>query len=275
MATKEQELDMLLAELRELKGTLGRLKAEQDALGSSRAQQHNKIVDKLDAIDDWTNFIKGLDDIPGLRSPAWYRVNIPFEYGATQSAFGTIEISPTGPFVCKQIQMYYQITDTEVSHYPPEDPGLPGVPPTYFTSTAAGRTMLANSFIATTNEMCRGNYPLSSLKWQYLASTFSSYNNGLQVNRGVGWNYPEFDVQIEIAGSNRFWTGNQRIPAASFYGLYNPLYENFEGWVENTDRLVVHAQPTTTTVNLQGVFVAEFHGYHINSHVDVKSLLGY
>jgi hypothetical protein len=276
MATKEQELDQVLADLRDLKSQLAVLKGQQDSLASARAQQYGRIVSKLDSVDDWTNFVKCLDDIPGLRSPAWYRVNIPFEYGSSQSISGSTQISPTGPFVCKQIQMYYQITDTDSSHYPPVDPGLPGVPPTYFTSNAAGRTMLANSYIATMNELSRSNYPLAlTTQWTYIGPTFSSYNNGLQVNRGVGWNYPEFDVQIEIAGSNRFWTGNQTIPAAAFYGLYNPLFENFEGWVENTDSFVVHAKPSTPTVNLQGVFIAEFHGYHINSHVDVKSLLGY
>lgn len=270
MADQEKELNNLLTDIKELKEQLAILRKEQDSVEDKRAAQVGKLRESLNSVDDWTNFIKNLDDIPGLRSPAWYRVNIPFEFGAVPSAFGTVEISPTGPFVCKQIQMYFEITDTDSTHYPPQIPFVPR----YYTSNAAGRTILSNSYIVIMNKYSRSCYPMNP-NAPYLADAFSSYTTPPStLNRGNGWNYPEFDVQIEIAGSNRFWTGTQKVPAAVFYGLVNPLYENFEGWVENTDRIVVHAHPTIP-VHQKGVFVAEFHGYHINSHVDVNTLLGY
>ena len=54
---------------------------------------------------------------------------------------------------------------------------------------------------------------------------------------------PEFSFQIEIAGSGRFWT-NRALPAASFYGEYNPLRVSKAGLSVQT--VAVHCTPETS-----------------------------
>lgn len=93
------------------------------------------------------------------------------------------------------------------------------------------------------------------------------------VNQNVLQVIPEFSFQIEIAGSGRFWT-NRAIPAAAFYGQYNPLYTGIAGWVERTDRIVVHVTPNVA-VPLKGTVKVVFHGYQILGHVNVGQALGY
>lgn len=258
----KEELSILQKELKELK---------QDALDKqvSNKKHTNKIEEHIDLLDKGVNVFKRLSDIPGVRSPAWYRVDIPFTYGETQTRFGQTQISPVGPFVCTQIQCYYLNADANSEHY-----RYAGIGPTFYTSNAAGRTLPPTSFwdLFGANK----NFSLA-----YIGSLFQRNLDAVDfaeiTNRevGFGWNYPEFNIQIEIAGSNRYWTGQQKIPAAAFYGYTNPLFVGFEGVVENTDSIVVHAQPSTSTVNLTGSLVAEFHGYHINAHINVKQLMGY
>jgi hypothetical protein len=84
---------------------------------------------------------------------------------------------------------------------------------------------------------------------------------------------PEFSFQIEIAGSGRFWT-NRALPAASFYGETNPLYSGIAGWVERTDRIVLHCTPETS-VPVGGRVRMVFHGYQILGHVNIGQALGY
>ena len=257
------ELLELKEELLKLQKEVKTLKQESLDKQVSQRKQTNKVEDSVDSLDKGVNVYKRLSDIPGMRSPAWYRVNVPFTYGDTQTKFGQTQISPTGPFICTQIQCYYLNEDTDSTHYRYESPT-----PTFYTTNAAGRTLPATSFWD-----LFGKYKNTGVG--FISSIFRRNIETIDFGAGNGWNYPEFDIQIEIAGSNRYWTGNQKIPAAAFYGYVNPLFVGFEGVVENTDSIVVHAQPSTSTVNLTGSLVAEFHGYHINAHINVKKLMGY
>jgi len=263
------ELIQLTSELAALQKEVKALK--QEALDKQVAHKRNtnKTEDFIDLLDNRVNVFKKLSDIPGMRSPAWYRVDVPFTYGETQTKFGQTQISPIGPFICTQIQCYYLNGDADSSHY-----RYRTAAPAFYTTNAAGRTLPPTAFwdLFGTNKNTGLAY-IGSVFQRNLDATDIAFTENYQV--GYGWNYPEFDIQIEIAGSNRYWTGNQKIPAAAFYGYLNPLYVGFEGVVENTDSIVVHAQPSTSTVNLTGSLVAEFHGYHINAHINVKQLMGY
>ena len=256
--SNDHEFARLKEELVTLRRELASLK--QDALNKTVACREalNGEDTRLDAIDKRTNVYKRLSDIPGTRSPAWYRVNVEFDHGDVQSKFGQTQISPVGPFVCTQIQCYYLVTDTTPADYFKF--------PTSYTSNAAGRTLPSASM-----------WPLVG-RLTYTDTRFLFGNEYIGEIYGInGANgYPDFNLQIEIAGSNRKWTGKQQVPAAAFYGYLNPLYTGFEGVVENTDSIVVHAMPSAADgVYAAGVFVAEFHGYHINAHVNVKDLMGY
>jgi hypothetical protein len=218
----------------------------------------NANDEQLDSLDKRTNVFKRLSDIPGMRTPAWYRVNIDFAHGEQQSKFSQTQISPVGPFICTQIQCYYVVTDRVSQDY--------FKLPTSVTSNAAGRTLPSASMWPYMGTLMYKTVLGSLFTNDYIANVYGNGANG----------YPDFDIQIEIAGSNRKWTGNQKVPAAAFYGYLNPLYVGFEGVVENTDSLVVHAMPSAADgIYAAGTFVAEFHGYHINAHIKVKELMGY
>ena len=102
------------------------------------------------------------------------------------------------------------------------------------------------------------------------ASTLATYFNAAT---GPFTEVPELSFQFEIAGSGRFWT-NRAIPAASLYGESNPLYTGIAGWVERTDRIVVHVTPTAT-LPFAGRVRMVFHGYQILGHVNIGEALGY
>jgi hypothetical protein len=256
--SNDYEFARLKEELISLQRELSSLK--QDALNKTVAcrESLNSEDERLDAIDKRTNVYKRLADIPGMRTPAWYRVNVDFAHGDMQSKFGQTQISPIGPFICTQIQCYYQVTDKVSADYFKFA--------TSVTSNAAGRTLPSASMWPLVGRL---TYTVSTLVFadDYIGNIYGLFGaNG----------YPDFNIQIEIAGSNRKWTGNHQVPAAAFYGYLNPLYAGFEGVVENTDSIVVHAMPSSADgIYAAGTFVAEFHGYHINAHVKVKDLMGY
>ena len=213
------------------------------------------LNDKMNELDRWSNVIKDLDDIPGVRTPRWYEVDINFPDGnETDTTFNSVEISPDGPFIITQMQPYFQVTDTQAAA------GLVG------GGQITGRILPCSSYPILMNT---------------LGSAFDSATNTLPLagdlfntaNQNVLQVIPEFSFQIEIAGSGRFWT-NRAIPAAAFYGQYNPLYTGIAGWVERTDRIVVHVTPNVA-VPLKGTVKVVFHGYQILGHVNVGQALGY
>jgi hypothetical protein len=274
MPTQEQELEKILSELGELKKEVSSLKKQRDGILLKESQALSKIEDRFDDLDSWVNVAKTLQDVPGLRSPKWYKVEIPFTFGDKQSKFSSVQVSATGPFICTQLQAYYRITDTTAEHYTPHQQSSVVFP----TSNAAGRMIQATAYNAVL-----GHYTykykfvgrLPARESTYVGNLFSSYDRGSgAITRYAGWNFPDFDISIELANSNRKWTGIQRIPSAALYGVYGPLHLGCPGLVKSADSLVVHAMPTTDNVHLSGVFTLEFHGYQIGSNVDPEMLEG-
>lgn len=221
------------------------------------------LQERLKRSSSWNRSVKDLEDLPGLKVPKWYMVEIPFDYGDTSSKTGEVIISAEGPFVCTQIQTYYRITDTDPLHYAATRIDLDPL-----SSTAVGRLISATSFFPLMGDLqvCR------FLDWQ---TQFSAYTDVLgSYSIGLGHVYPEFDLQIHIEGSGRAWAGD-RTPAAAFYGVGNPLFTGISGVVEHSDRIEVLGAPSIPKVTLAGKLTTVFHGYHIGGTVDFYESLGY
>jgi hypothetical protein len=222
---------------------------------------------KLKEVDRWSNVVRDLEDIPGVRTPRWYEVDVNFERGDNQLRFNSAEISPDGPFVITQMQPYYTYTaDTTDAAYV-NITGGKGV---------SGRTVPCSAFPFLLGALGSVNNPQAAIATQpftdaligNLADVAASPGDPAPLSA-----IPEFSFQIEIAGSGRFWT-NRAIPAAAFYGENNPLYSGIAGWVERTDRIVLHCTPDTT-VPVGGRVRMVFHGYQILGHVSIGQALGY
>jgi hypothetical protein len=259
--------EKLTSEVRDLVSSLQRDCAEVRLELSQDKSVATAVLEKLNArlsrLDRWKRSIKFLEDVPGIRVPKWYTVDIPYEFGESESKSGEVIISPEGPFVCSQMQVYYLCKDDDVTHFPYLTP----VVPTYFTSTPDGRTLPCSAYAPLIGKEI-SNLPANP--W----FLFTSYAAATRNVRGNGWNYPEFEFQIEVAGSGRYWAGD-KIPAAAFYGGVNPLFAGIQGVVEQTDRLVVRASPTTEAVNMTGVIRFVFHGYQIQGNINLTHTMGY
>jgi hypothetical protein len=221
------------------------------------------LQERLKRSSSWNRSVKDLEDLPGLKVPKWYTVEIPFDYGDTSPKTGEVIISAEGPFVCTQIQTYYRITDTDTLHY--SNPSY--VDP--LSSTAVGRLISATSFFPLMGDL----QVCSFLDWQTQFSSYSGSSGGVGIV-GHGYVYPEFDLQIHIEGSGRAWAGD-RTPAAAFYGVGNPLFTGISGVVEHSDRIEVVGAPSIPKVTLAGKLTTVFHGYHIGGTVDFYESLGY
>jgi len=194
--------------------------------------------------------IRDLDDIAGVRTPKWYDVNVNFEYGDNTVKFNSIEINPDGPFVITQVTPVWEILDTDPDHF------VGAFAPT-------GRIVPPTAFPMLVNSLGRSNTDPT------LGGLFDTAAPG-----GPLKDIPEFSLQIEIAGSGRYWT-NQPVSAAAFYGYFGqPLFLGVQGWVERTDRIVVHVTPTVQVPHT-GRLRVSFHGYQILGHVNISDALGY
>lgn len=222
------------------------------------------LQQRLTQSSNWNRSVKDLEDLPGLKIPKWYMVEIPFDYGDTAAKTGEVIISAEGPFVCTQVQTYYRITDTEALHYADQNINVDPL-----SSTAVGRLVSATSFFPLMGDLqvCR------FLDWQTQFSAYSRTAGG-NTNIGQGHVYPEFDLQIHIEGSGRAWAGD-KTPAAAFYGVGAPLYTGISGVVEHSDRIEVLGIPSIPKVTLAGKLITVFHGYHIGGTVDFYESLGY
>jgi hypothetical protein len=209
-----------------------------------------EVQQKIDSLDKWNLTIRDLDDIPGIRTPRWYEVDVDLAANATQTTFNSAEISPDGPFIITQIQPYFEITDTDAANFP-----VSAVAPT-------GRIVPCSAYPLLLSQL--GSEVLGA------SSDLATFFNGAT---GPYTEIPELSFQFEIAGSGRFWT-NRAIPAAALYGESNPLYTGIAGWVERTDRIVVHVTPTAT-LPYAGRVRMVFHGYQILGHVNIGEALGY
>lgn len=235
----------------------------------------SELQQKLTEVDRWSNVVRDLEDIPGVRTPRWYEVDVNFDRGDTQLSFNSAEISPDGPFIITQMQPYYTFTQNTSALDPFAE--MTGTD----LAAAAARTIAGRTV------------PCSA--YAFLLSSLGGVNNSGSAGATTNFNgaligdiagteaspdtstplsvIPEFSFQIEIAGSGRFWT-NRAIPAAAFYGESNPLYSGIAGWVERTDRIVLHCTPEFA-VPVGGRVRMVFHGYQILGHVNIGQALGY
>ena len=125
----------------------------------------------------WRNSIKTLSNVPGIKQPQWYVVDIPFEYGATSVQAREVNLSATNAFVCTQMQSYYQVTDTVNAHFVGEG----GT-----TNLGTNRLLPCSSFHAyAENLKVQGSAPML---------TFASQGASF---RYIGYTYPEF-FQLSI-----------------------------------------------------------------------------
>lgn len=228
------------------------------------------LESKLKEVDRWSNVVRDLEDIPGVRTPRWYEVDVSFSRGDTQLRFNSAEISPDGPFVITQMQPYY--TFTQDTSAPPASDFL------NITSSknVAGRTVPCSAFPFLLNTLGSVNNPQAAVATEpFLNTTIGDLADVASVPADTTplSAIPEFSFQIEIAGSGRFWT-NRAIPAAAFYGENNPLYSGIAGWVERTDRIVLHCTPEVA-IPIGGRVRMVFHGYQILGHVSIGQALGY
>lgn len=202
-----EELARLYKEVRDELSSLGR-----DREGA--VQRVEVLQRALSELEQRTSFDKSsalrprtIDDVPGVRTPQWYTVEVTFTSGQTATTFNTVEISPEGPFIVNQVQAYWQITDTS-------DP-----------ANGLGRILPVSAATAFFNQL--GGTALATL-----------IGNISEV--------PELSFQFEVLGSGRFWT-NQKVYGAALYGGSNPLYVAHMGWIDTSDRIKVHVTPEIAT----------------------------
>lgn len=228
---------------------------------------------KLSEVDRWSNVVRDLEDIPGVRTPRWYEVDVPFTRGDTQLSFNSAEISPDGPFIITQMQPYFTITE-DTSALAVADRTLTGTTSAGNAINVRGRTLPCSAYallLSALGGVNNGVGGATNFTEAGLGNIAAAESTPADVNPMSI--VPEFSFQIEIAGSGRFWT-NRAIPAAAFYGESNPLYSGIAGWVERTDRIVLHCTPDIA-VPVGGRVRMVFHGYQILGHVNIGQALGY
>jgi len=269
MSESSEKLSQMVREsniqMNQLQSTINSLQTELMALKSRGLKEEevsrlkiDGLEKKLSEVDKWSNVVRDLEDIPGIRTPRWYEVDVNFDRGDTQLKFNSTEISPDGPFIITQMQPYYTITQNTSSLAAEIASG----------KNVQGRTVPCTAFPFLLNNLSGVNNAASLFTIGDLADVATAPADATPLNI-----IPEFSFQIEIAGSGRFWT-NRAVPAASFYGENNPLYSGIAGWVERTDRIVLHCTPETT-IPVGGRVRMVFHGYQILGHVSIGQALGY
>ena len=252
-----KQLSELKSELRDVQNHLADIKADASQQKASATDLLRRLESMISGEKYARSEVKDLSAFPGIKQPKWYTVDIDFDYGDTESRRGEVVVSADGAFVCTQVQAYYLTTDTDPEHYATNPSGSE-------TNTGKGRILPCSAYHAFA---CEGQY--SSLLNVYAA--FAKFDQGGTLFVGAGYKYPEFDFEIEVEGTGRYWASDL-IPGLAFYGTHRPAYVAFEGVVENTDRLVVYAHPTAT-VGLKGKVRFVFHGYSISSKLNTRTFL--
>jgi len=207
---------------------------------------------------------KDIESIPGVRTPKWYNVLIPFGVESENALQNSIEINPEGPFVITQISAFWEILDVDAGDFQEKSTFGRIVP-------CSAYPMILNSFGVTNNETTfPGIIPgYNTPSFSQLFATNSAANK-----TGVLSYIPEFDFQIEVAGTGRFFT-SQPIPAAALYGYGDsPLYTGVQGWAERGDKIVIYATPLVPTPTYGRVHFC-IHGYQILGPVSITQALGY
>lgn len=246
-------ITQLQTTINSLQSELINLKGSSSKDNEVSRMRFKELQKQIEDTNRWNDTVRSLNEIPGIRTPRWYEVTVDFSEGDSSLRFDSTEISPDGPFIITQMQPYYTYTDAGPADVVGADAG----------ASVLGRTVPCTA------------YPFLVGNAGALKGADSMIGNILSPTSGVGplSAIPEFSFQLEIAGSGRFWT-NRSIPAAAFYGEVSPLYTGIAGWVERTDRIVLHCSPETT-VPVSGRVRMVFHGYQILGHINIGEALGY
>ncbi len=254
----------------QLQSTLGNLQQQIASIKGSADSELKSLDGEIFKLTETLRLLgsnlnprfKTIEDIPGIRTPKWYEVDVAFEYDDINERVASIQINAEGPFVITQVTAFWQYIDTDSTHFA--------------NPVAVGNTPYNRIVPCTAYPMIVNNLGITNNTTAYTTPSLSQLTNTTGVNTAWGplSDIPEFDFQIEIGGSGRFWT-NQPIPAAVLYGYGGqPMYMGVQGWIERSDRLVVHAKPLFN-LRSQGTVRMCFHGYQILTHASISEALGY
>ncbi len=221
-----------------------------------------------------------IEDIPGIRIPRWYDVNIDvypqqergegFNY--SNRLVGTIGINPEGPFVVKQMTCLWQPLDIRNSRY-----ANPYVISTtnIIENIPIGRYLPISAFCLVSNSLGITN----SFSTGYNTPSLSQLSNslGAQNRWGILKDIPEFDLEIKITGNGRLWNDTPSFGHAYYGDDGQPLYLGTSGIFEKNDRISVIATSTRSVkeVNYYGRLKISFHGYQILNPIIVADYIGY
>jgi hypothetical protein len=249
--------------LTNLQQQIGAIKSTADSELKNLDSEVFKLTETLRLLGTNLNpRFKTIEDIPGIRTPKWYEVDVAFEYDDNAERVASIQINAEGPFVITQVTAFWEYLDQDADHFA--------------NPVAAGNTPYKRLVPCTAYPMIVNNLGITNATTAYTTPSLSQLTNTTGVNTAWGplSDIPEFDFQIEIGGSGRFWT-NQPIPAAVLYGYGGqPMYLGVQGWIERSDRLVVHAIPLFN-LRSKGTVKMCFHGYQILTHASISEALGY
>jgi hypothetical protein len=285
-AAQKQNLNQI-----QLQNLILDIQKELDSYKTSLKDVNSKHLTQLDELAQeislFTNNIatnfKDIENIPGVRTPKIYEVLIDFDFEDTSLKFNSVEINPEGPFVITQITPLWQVVDKDLTHFANYEIKIPD-PPDPLTFIAAdaytspnGRILPCTAYPMIIN--CLGITNSAQLGYNVpnYIQLFNRYTS-LPALRNIQWgalsDIPEFDFQIEVAGSGKFFT-NQPISAASLYGYGGqPMYTGVQGWAERGDKIVIHATPTIPMPHTGRVRFC-LHGYQILGDINIGQALGY
>ncbi len=251
-----RQLQEMLSELQTQHNNLARnfrqSSAELVAERESRAMLETRLKElqgQIAANKESSLRPRTINDIPGVRLPKWYELNIPIAANATQASAGSVEIEPDGPFICTQMQCYFEITAAGSSGFP------------------------VGTLLPTTK------YALTRLQAPTITGT--NFTSSVQLLGNV---IPELSIRIQTLGSGRFWTGQTPVSTAAFYAFNGtPLYLAEPGWVDATDRIQVSVFPDIASgassdppSDVAGDFKMVFHGFQIlNPGLRLTQVLNY
>ncbi len=261
------------------------LNIQKNLIDSSNQVLNNEAKDVLKNIRELADYlvpeIKTIEDIPVSKHPMWYMIeSTEFEPSLEKTVkIDYVNINPEGPFVISSVMPYFvptkaldfdSFSTSGFSNVLLSGGGLADPP--------LGRVLPCTSFPMIVENLGRANttffgYTTPSL-YQLNYNMYPFYTDANSYINGPLADIPEFEFQIEIGGSGRFWT-NRYIPAAAFYGTQgNPGYLGCLGWVDRADRLILHTR-NLKPMSYTGKVLFVFHGYQMVGHVDIAKALGY
>jgi hypothetical protein len=290
LALNQSQMSNTINSLQEL---LNLQKMQVDASTNALGKEMLDVATSLENLrKQFKHQIKRIEDIPCVKHPKWYEIQIPYEPiysefdAATekvelQELSGYVNINPEGPFVITQITPLWEITDTEVtttidgvtSRYERfANPNSPSGVALANLSAPTGRILPCTSFDFLVNSLGKANTEAAGLG--YGLPSMPDLFDRFAASNGVLLDVPEFQFQIEIGGSGRFWTNNY-VPAHAFYGVKGaPLYLGTPGWVKGGDRVILHAR-TSSPIFYKGKIRFIMHGYQMLGKIDIAKALGY